>query len=59
MNKIKPKLFCRKAVLKDLKKSNFIKEYFTDKEIAYSESRSDAIETICGIYSAKESWQRK
>ena len=40
---------------KDLKKSNFIKDYFTDKEIVYSESRPDAIETICGIYSAKES----
>ena len=40
---------------KDLRKSNFIKDYFTDKEIAYSVSRPNAMETICGIYSAKES----
>ena len=40
---------------KNLKKSDFIKDYFTDQEIAYSESRPDAMETICGIYSAKES----
>ena len=39
----------------DLKKSSFIKDYFTDKEISYSESRPNSIETICGIFSAKES----
>ena len=39
----------------NLKNSDFIKDYFTDKEIAYSESRPDMMETICGIYSAKES----
>ena len=33
---------------------DFEKE-FTDSEIKYSESRPDPIETICGIYSVKES----
>ena len=39
---------------KNLKKSHFIKDYFTDREITYSESKPDVLETICGIYSAKE-----
>ena len=38
-----------------MKDSSFIKDYFTDNEIKYSESRPDPIETICGIYSVKES----
>ena len=40
---------------KNLRNSSFIKDYFTDSEIKYSESRPDPIETICGIYSVKES----
>ena len=39
---------------KKLTKSNFIKDYFTNREIEYSLSRPNTLETICGIYSVKE-----
>lgn len=37
-------------------KSNFINKYYTKEEILYIESKGNNIETIAGIYAAKEAF---
>lgn len=40
--------------INDFKSDNFVKEIFTIREISYAETRSKPIETLAGIFAAKE-----